>query len=297
MSEWHLWSGTLLVLALAVGLLMRSARQQSEQAIGDRSRLAPRRRRGSLTPRETLVEWLYDYLVSAGVSVTPRSIMLWGSALVAVVMLVLVLMDLRWGPLLVLGGLVVLNALLRLRAARLRARARDQLAPFMESVMRDLGTGQSLEVAFRQSVRRVPAPLGDALQRILARRDLGMELNEGLAREGRLLKLYELQLLATSVQISQVHGGSLRDMLASFVNLLQQQERGRRELKALTGETRVTALVMGAMPLLMAGYLFVFNREFMQPMLDSSGGQLALGVAVAMQVSGALALWRMLKSV
>lgn len=296
MSEWHLWSGTLLLLALAVGLLMRSARQQSEQAIGDQSRLTPRRRR-SLTPRETLVEWLYDYLVSAGVSVTPRGIMLWGGALVVVVILALILMDLRWGPLLVVGGLAVLNALLRLRAARLRGKARDQLAPFMESVMRDLGTGQILEVAFRHSVRRVPAPLGDALQRILARRDLGMELNEGLAREGRLLKLYELQLLATSVQISQVHGGSLRDMLASFVNLLQQQERGRRELKALTGETRVTAVVMGAMPLLMAGYLFVFNREFMQPMLDSSGGQFALGVAAAMQVAGALALWRMLKSV
>lgn len=296
MTEWQLWSLTMLVLALAVWLLMRSARQQSEQAIGDSGALAQRRRR-ALSPRESLVEWLYDYLVSAGLSVTPRTITVWGGLLVLLVMLALMLAGSRFGPLVIVGTLVIVNALLRLRAGHLRGKARDQLATFMESVMRDLGSGQSLEMAFRQATRRVPAPLGDALQRILVRRDLGLELHEGLNREARLLKLFELQLLATTVQISQIHGGSLRDMLASFVNLLHQRERGRRELKAMTGETRVTAVILGGLPLLMAAYMFTFNREFMQPMLDSSGGQIALGVAVAMQISGALALWRMLKSV
>lgn len=297
MTEWQLWSLTMLVLALAVWLLMKGARQQTEQAIGGDPALAAPRRRRSLTPRESLVEWLYDTLVAAGVSTTPKAITVWGGALVMLVMLALTLAGSRFGPLLIVAGLVLINALLRLRAGRLRRQARDQLAPFMESVMRDLGSGQSLELAFRHAARRVPAPLGDALQRILMRRDLGLELHEGLAREARLLKLFELQLLATAVQISQVHGGSLRDMLASFVTLLHQQERGRRELSAMTGETRVTAVILGGLPILMAAYMFFFNRDFMQPMLESSGGQLALGVAAAMQVAGAVALWRMLKSV
>ncbi len=297
MTEWQLWSFAMLVLALAAWLLMKGARQQTEQAIGGDPGLAAPRRRRSLTPRESLVEWLYDTLVAAGISTTPRAIALWGGALVVLVMLALLLAGSRFGPLLVAAGLVVLNALLRLRAGRLRETSRSQLAPFMESVMRDLGGGQSLELAFRHASKRVPPPLGDALERIMMRRDLGLELHDGLVREARLLKLFELQLLATAVQISQVHGGSLRDMLASFVNLLHQQERGRRELSAMTGETRVTAFVLGGMPLAMAGYMFIFNREFMQPMLDSDGGQVALGVAAAMQVAGALALWRMLKSV
>ncbi|WP_445003996.1 type II secretion system F family protein [Halomonas mongoliensis] len=294
MTEWQLWSLTMLALALAVWLLMRSARRQTEQAVGGE---APKRRRRTLTPRETLVEWLYDYLVSAGLSITPRAVAIGGGVLVMLVMLALVLAGSRFGPLLVAGGLLLANALLRLRAARLRETSRSQLAPFMESVMRELGSGKNLEVAFRQAARRVPAPLGDALQRILIRRDLGLELHDGLVREARLLKLFELQLLATTVQISQVHGGSLRDMLASFVAMLHLQERGRRELSAMTGETRVTAVVLGAMPILMAAYMFFFNYEFMRPMLESSGGQVALAVAAAMQVAGAVALWRMLKSV
>lgn len=294
MSEWLWWSLTMLVLALAVLLLMRAARHQTEQAVGGS---VTERRRRALTPQESLVEWLYDYLIAAGVTVTPRTITVAGGLLVMLVMLALTLAGSRFGPLLVVGGLVLANALLRLRAGRLRQQARDQLAPFMESMMRELSGGQNLELAFRQAARRIPAPLGEALQRVLLRRDLGLELHEGLIREARLLKLFELQLLATAVQISQVHGGSLRDMLGSFVNMLHQQERGRRELSAMTGETRVTAFVLGAMPLLMAGYMFFFNRGFMQPMLDSAGGQLALGVAAAMQVAGVVALWRMLKSV
>lgn len=294
MSEWLWWSLTMLVLALAVLLLMRAAHRQTEQAVGGS---VTEHRRRTLTPQESLVEWLYDYLIAAGVAVTPRAITVAGGLLVLLVMLALTLAGSRFGPLLVVGGLVLANALLRLRASRLRQQARDQLAPFMESMMRELSGGQNLEIAFRQAARRVPAPLGEALQRVLLRRDLGLELHEGLVREARLLKLFELQLLATAVQISQVHGGSLRDILSSFVNMLHQQERGRRELSAMTGETRVTAFVLGILPLLMAGYMFFFNRESMQPMLDSAGGQLALGVAAAMQVAGVLALWRMLKSV
>src|SRR5690606_1202846 len=135
------------------------------------------------------------------------------------------------------------------------------------------------------------------LQRILLRRELGMELHEGLAREARVLGLFELELLATAVEISQVHGGSLREMLASFVRLLRLQERGRRELSAMTGETRVTAFILLALPILLAAYMFGFNREFVQPMLDSGGGRIALGVAVGLQLAGTFTLWRMLRSV
>ncbi len=297
MSEWQLWSATLFLLALAVWLLMRSAHAHSEQAIGDAGRPLRRRRRRALSPRESGVEWVYEHLTAAGVSTTPRSIALWGGGLLLLAMFALILAGSRWGPLLVVAVLAALEAVLRVRASRLRERARSQLAPFMEYVMRDLGAGQSLELAFRQGVRRVPAPLGEALQRILLRRELGMELHEGLAREARVLGLFELELLATAVEISQVHGGSLREMLASFVRLLHLQERGRRELSAMTGETRVTAFILLALPILLAAYMFGFNREFVQPMLDSGGGRIALGVAVGLQLAGTFALWRMLRAV
>jgi tight adherence protein B len=294
MNTWPLWPITLLLLA-AAWLLMKSAERQTEQAIGDSTASVRQPRR--LAPRDTLVEWVQDYLVSAGVPASPRAIMVAGGLLVGVIIVLLSLLGSRWGPLLVVGGLLLLNAGMRLRAGRIRRRARSQLGPFMEQVMRHLASGQSLEIAFRHGARRAPEPLGEVLQRIVVRRDLGLELHEGLAREAQLLKLYELRLLATAVQVSQVHGGSLKEILHSFVTLLRQQERGRRELSAMTGETRVTAVVLGLVPVAMAAFLYTSNPEFVAPMLESEGGRMALGMAVVLQLAGALALWRMLKSV
>lgn len=293
MTPWQLWLVTLALLLAAAGLLWKSAQHQSERALGGDT-LTMRRKR---LPRDSLQEVVLDYLLAAGIHLGGRGLILLGGLLLAMTLGILLMFGNRLGALLVLGGLVVINLGLGLRAQHLRQKIRDQLPNFMEQVVREIGVGATLEIAFRRNVERVPLPLRDALSRIAVRRDLGMELHEGLRREAQLLKIHEFDLLAAAVEVNQVHGGSLKEILGSFVELLRQQERGRRELKALTGETRVTAVVLAGMPLALAGFMFVNNPEFLAPMLESSSGKLALWVALGLELGGCFTLWRMLRSV
>ncbi|APX92850.1 hypothetical protein BWR19_07855 [Halomonas sp. 1513] len=293
MSSWQLWSTTMLLLLAAAWLLWRSARHASDRAL----RVARPRGLRRRLPHDSLMGWLLDYLLVAGIQATPRAVWVAGGTLLLALSGVLVMLELRLGGLLMLGGLVVINLLLRLRAQRLRRRVRDALPELMEHIMRDIGIGTTIELAFRRNAERVSGPLFDATARVNARRDLGMELHEGLRREAQLLRVQELDLLATAIEINQIHGGSLKAILASFVDLLRQQDKGRRELRALTGETRVTAFVLASVPVALAGFMWLTNPEFLAPMLESPAGQMALWLAVALEVGGCLALWRMLRSV
>lgn len=286
-----LWAAALLALGLAVWLLLRQAQYESDQSVGQR---LGRRRRPA--PQESLLDWLRDYLLAAGIAPTPRAATMAGVLALLLVAMVLLVIGAQLTLLLMLLAFAVGNLALRLRAGWLRARLRQQLVPFMEQVMREVSGGQSLELAFRQSARRAPPPLREVLGRVGTRRDLGLELYEALEREARIMQVHELQLLATAIEIAQYHGGSIRHILQSFVDLLLQQDRARRELRALTGETRVTAWVLGAMPLLIAGFMYSSNPEFLEPMLEG-GGRLALMLAVSLHLGGCLVLWRMLRSI
>ncbi|MFG6136787.1 type II secretion system F family protein [Halomonas sp. B23F22_10] len=293
MSAWQLWALTMALLLAAAWLLWRSAKHESDRTL----RAEKPRRRARRMPSESLMQWLLDYLLAAGIHATPRGIWLVGGLTLVAVVVALMLLSHLVGALLVLGALVLINLSLRGRAQLLRRRLRAQLPAFMERVVRDLGTGATVEIAFRRNGEASTGLLREATARVNVRRELGMELHEALYRESRLLKLQEFGLLATAVEVNQTHGGSLRDILGSFVELLRQQEKGRRELRALTGETRVTAFVLAAVPVAMAGFMWFSNPEFLAPMLDSAGGRMGLWVAVLLEVGGCVALWRMLKSI
>ncbi|XKE44033.1 type II secretion system F family protein [Halomonas organivorans] len=290
MSVWQLWSVTMVLLLLAAWLLWRSASRESDRVL----RMTRRRRR---LPPESLMQWLLDYLLAAGVHATPRGVWIVGGLLLLTVSIALSLITQRWVAGGIVGLMVAGNLFLRLRAQRVRGRVRALLPGFMEQVVRDLGTGATIEIAFRRQGNQGHGPLGEAVARINTRRDLGMELHEALRREAQLLRVLEFDLLATAVEVNQVHGGSLRDILASFVDLLRQQEKGRRELRALTGETRVTAFVLAAVPVALAAFMWLSNPGFLAPMFDSPGGRMALWGAVSLELGGCLVLWRMLKSI
>ncbi|GEK72285.1 MULTISPECIES: type II secretion system F family protein [Halomonas] len=294
MNAWQLWGLTMALLLVAARLLWRSANHESDKVLrADK----PRRRTRRRPPSESLMQWLFDYLLAAGIHATPRGIAIVGGLVLVAVVVALMLLSHLVGVLLVLGSLVLINLILRGRAQLLRRRLRAQLPGFMEQVVRDLGTGATVEIAFRRNGETATGLLREATARVNVRRELGMELHEALHREAQLLKLQEFDLLATAVEVNQAHGGSLRDILGSFVELLRQQEKGRRELRALTGETRVTAFVLAAVPVAMAGFMWFSNPEFLAPMFDSAGGRMGLWVAVLLEVGGCVALWRMLKSI
>jgi tight adherence protein B len=85
--------------------------------------------------------------------------------------------------------------------------------------------------------------------------------------------------------------------LRSVVSTVRQRERTRREFKALTGETRISAWVLGLLPTLIIVYCALVNPEYQAQMRADPAGRVMMAIAAALQVCGSLLLWRMVRSV
>lgn len=172
-----------------------------------------------------------------------------------------------------------------------------QLPLFLDQVLRALGTGRSMEGALELATNESPEPLKTVFERVLRENQLGKDLGLAIQETADLYRLHELYLVSLAIRVNRSYGSSVRELIKNIIKMIHDREAARRELKTMTGETRVTAWVLGLLPLLIAGYIMMMNPGYMTTMWDDSSGRFMLFTAVLFQMIGAFALWRMIKSI
>jgi tight adherence protein B len=198
-----------------------------------------------------------------------------------------------WLPVAVIAGVHIhLEHRSRLRREAMLA----QLPGFVDHVIRGLSVGRTVENTVLLATEQCRPPLRDILERVRVNVELGAHLSEELRQVARIHRLRELQLLALAVHVNQRFGGSARELLQSIVTMIEQRDQAQRELRALTGETRVSAWVLGLLPVSVAAYMLAMNPGYLEVMWLDAGGRKVLLVALGMQCIGAALLWRMVRS-
>ncbi|CAA0088030.1 Uncharacterised protein [Zhongshania aliphaticivorans] len=238
-----------------------------------------------------------NYLGRNGVELPP-AIVYAGIAITAIgVALSLLILPLKIGVLAAVGCIFIAFSMVKIIGAQRRAKMLNQLPSFVNQVTRRLSAGISVENAFADSVETLERPLGTVMRRVVRRVHYGYDLHQAFEREARVNKLNEFDVLATALRINEQYGGSIRSILDDIVDILRMQDSGKRELSAMTGETRVTAAILAALPPGIAAYTFYNNPRFLTDMWNSTGGQQTLIAALIMQILGVVVLWRMIKSI
>lgn len=272
-------------LAFVLIILINSDQDETEQEVVTEVSAS------SMPPFLTL------YLANNGVEL-PAGLVFASLAVAATVALLgLLLLPLEFILLAVLLPPLILVALVKIIGNHRRAKMVEQLPSFLNQVTRRLSAGTSVENAFSDSVETLEAPLGKIMKRIVRRVYMGYELHQAFDREANITKLHEFNVLGTAIRINEQYGGSIRSILDDIVAILRLDENGKRELSAMTGETRFTAGVLAVLPPGIAVYMFALNPSLLLGMWAQPGGRSLLIFAVALEILGVIVLWRMIKSI
>ena len=248
-------------------------------------------------PQSVALTWITDRMRRGGIE--PKS---WHAVAVAFgsVLWIGTAVLLRGAAGFVLGA-VLLGAgiawFLNWRIRKQNERILEQLPGFLDHVVRAVQTGSSLPNAMITAIEETPEPIRGVFARVVRQSRLGVTLEESLDQAASLYSVRELRILALTVRVSQRYGGGVRDVLGSIVTMIRQRERARREFRAMTGETRLSALILGALPAVIAIYVMIVNPDYLGRMTADPAGRIALYVSGGLQVFGSLVLWRMVKSV
>jgi len=173
----------------------------------------------------------------------------------------------------------------------------EQLPQLLDYTVRSLKSGRTLADAVMGGIDASEDPLKMAMGRVQRNVQLGVNLPDAVSDFAELYEQDELRMFALGLKVNHRYGGNASELLENLIKLIRERDQGARQLRAMTGETRMTAWVLGSLPMILVSYFMLTNPGYMLGMWSDSGGQVMLIAALVLQVIGCLALWRMLRSV
>ena len=188
----------------------------------------------------------------------------------------------------VLGCLPLSWVLLR-RKKRLKNFA-AQLPDALEMLSRGLRAGQSLAFGFNMVGNEMGAPIGKEFSRVFEEQNLGIPMEESLQSLGQRLPNLDLKFFITAVVLQRQTGGDLAEILDKIGSLIRDRFRIWGQVQALTGEGRLSGIVLLALPLVLFITVYQFNPKYVSLLFTDPMGKKMLAVAIFLQVLGALVI-------
>jgi tight adherence protein B len=180
-------------------------------------------------------------------------------------------------------------------ASQQRRRFEDQLPDTLNLLATSLRAGYSMQQALEAVSQEAPQPTSREFQRVLNEIRLGRSVSESLQDSATRMESTDFDWVVLAFTIQREVGGNLAEVLQTTSETILHRGRLRRETRALTAEGRISAIVLGAMPFALFFLLFTSNREYVQPMLDTRTGVLALVGAGVLLALGLVWLSRIIR--
>lgn len=176
---------------------------------------------------------------------------------------------------LVIVGLVP-PAILQFLSGQRKRKFQSQLPDMLQLMAGSLRAGYSLMQGVEAVAQEVDDPIGGELRRVLAEARLGRVLEDSLDEMAERLDSRDFAWAVMAVRIQREVGGNLAELLSTVAETMIARERLRREVKALTAEGRISALVLGLLPVGLGVVMYTINRDYMNVLLHDSFGQVLL---------------------
>jgi tight adherence protein B len=247
--------------------------------------------------RQGRANWLSALLETAGVSLRPGELLvlvLGGAIALTLVLMLLV------GPLgLLLGSpLTVLVAWLILSSKRDKRRRAfaDQLPDVLQLVVSSLRAGYGLPQALASMAEQADEPSRSEFQRVQFEARIGRDPSEALRGVAERMASADFDWVVAAIDINREIGGELAQILDHVAETIRERQRLHRQIRTLTAEGRLSAVVLTALPLVLFGILNVINPDYFGP-LTRGVGVLLVVLAVVLLIGGWIWMRRLVKVV
>ncbi|WP_052851501.1 type II secretion system F family protein [Streptomyces avicenniae] len=191
-----------------------------------------------------------------------------------------------FGP---LCGIVALwggNAFLNWQRARRTERFIGQLPELARLIANGTAAGLAMRTALSMAAEEMDEPAGAELATVANQLAVGRSMEEALTELGDRLPSRELNVLVTTLILANRAGGTIVASLRNLTTTLEERKETRREVRTVLAEVNATAVTV---PLLGVGALLMLNGispGSLSRVTGSTGGQIAMVVALALYIVG-----------
>ena len=165
-----------------------------------------------------------------------------------------------------------------------------QLPEALDLIGQALKAGQSLSAGIQLVAQQTSAPLGPEFSRCYEEQNLGVPLEQSLMRMTERVPNLDLKFFATSIVLQRQTGGDLAEILDKIACLIRERFKIWGQIQALTGEGRLSGIVLLALPPALFLVMLKLNYEYVTMLFNDPLGRKMLIFGIIMQILGAVCI-------
>ncbi len=167
-----------------------------------------------------------------------------------------------------------------------------QMPDAMDLLARSLRAGHSMGDGLRLIGEEMAEPIAAEFQRCYRQQELGVSLEATLQELTVRVPNLDLRFFVNAVVLQRQTGGDTAEILDKIARLVRQRFQIRAQVKALTGEGRLSGVILLALPVVLAIYMHLRNPAYLAVLFRDPMGQGMLVGAVVLQIIGAFVIKR-----
>jgi tight adherence protein B len=165
-----------------------------------------------------------------------------------------------------------------------------QLSYALELVARALRAGHSLAAGMHVVAEEMPSPIADEFGRVFEEQNLGIPIEDSMKAMCERVPNLDLRFFVTSVGIQRQTGGDLAEILDKIGYVIRERFRILGQVKALTGEGRLSGVVLIALPFALFGFMLNIKPDYVESLWTTDLGKKMSVAAIIAQILGALVI-------
>ena len=236
-------------------------------------------------------------LERAGVSIRPGEFVAGAflAALVGGLAAGLLFQSLPWGLVMALVAALVPIAALGVAMRRRLNRLQGQVVDVLMIIASSLRAGHSFLQALDMVSKEIAEPAASEFTRAVSEIRLGRPVDEALGALGDRMGSSDFDWAMMAVNIQREVGGNLAEILDTVAETLRDRETVRRQVKVLSGEGRMSARILTALPFVIILFVSQINPDFLDPLFNTFIGKVMLTGGGILMLTGIVIMRKMVR--
>ena len=164
----------------------------------------------------------------------------------------------------------------------------------LDVIVRAVKSGLPINDGIRLIASEAREPVKTEFRRIVESQQLGMSTPEACMRMGETMPCPEANFFGIVIQIQAQAGGNLSEALSNLSRVLRNRKKMKAKVQALSMEAKASAVIIGALPFIVAFMVYVTSPSYIMPLFTTSIGHLILGVSGIWMLMGILMMRKMI---
>jgi tight adherence protein B len=173
---------------------------------------------------------------------------------------------------------------------------REQLPEALDLVRSALQAGHGLIASMAVAGETLPDPVATEFRYVVDETRLGLSLRDALYHLSARVGDPNLPILIVGILVAQEVGGNLTEVVDNTAYTIRERAKLQRDIRTLTAQSRMSAVVLTLLPILVGAFMYVFNPTYFEPMIVHEMGPWLLAYAAGFLILGNFTIRRIIRS-